>query len=244
VQRKSLIAVCDILGFSHLVESAELDAVVQNAMGWFRRALHHSIHKGEFPTGVPSLRALEAHPHVGVAWFSDTVLLYTKEDSNDAVRELLTVVAWLLFETTMQGLTRIRAGISYGEVFLDPENSLYVGMPIVEAYRLEQKQQWSGAALAPSAEHRIPAEARTGRFADWRLTPYAVPLKGGTQVQALAVNWNQGIHALGWRFLWSSKSAEPTPDDWAANPDVCEKFINTRAFHEAHCQECRAAREA
>lgn len=243
MQRKSLIAVCDILGFSNLVETVDLGSVVQNAIGWFRKALHHSVQKGIFPHEVPTLRDLNSHQLVGVAWFSDTILLYTKEDSDEAVRELLSIVAWLLFETMIQGITRVRAGIAYGDVFLDPENSLYVGMPIVEAYRLEQAQQWSGAALCPSAEQRIPEVARSGRFADWWITPYEVPLKEGRKISALAVNWNQGIHAPGWRMSWSSASPEPTPADWALNPGTCEKFVNTRAFHEAHCHDCRGARQ-
>lgn len=238
MKQKHMVAVCDILGFSNLVESVELDAVVMNAIGWFRKALHHSLHKQEFPQVPPSLKELDTHAHVGVAWFSDTVLLYAKDDSDSAVRELLTVVAWLLFETMMQGITRVRAGIAYGEVFIDSENSIYVGKPIVEAYRLEQEQQWSGAALAESAEERIPASARSGQYADWCITPYDVPLKSKGPTRLLAVNWNQGIHSLGWRLHWSSKSDMPGPEDWALDQSKCEKFVNTKAFHEMHCIEC------
>ena len=43
-----MIAVCDILGFSKLIESNPLDKVVDHTLGWFRKALHHSIHKNGF----------------------------------------------------------------------------------------------------------------------------------------------------------------------------------------------------
>lgn len=244
VQGNYVIAVCDILGFSPLVESGQLGDVVEHALGWFRKSLHHSLHKNAFPENTPATRELERHPHVGVAWFSDTVLLYTKQDTDDSVRELLTAVGWLLFETMIHGNTRIRAGISYGEAFIDPENSIYVGKPIVEAYRLEQSQQWSGGALTESAVQRVPQMARTGRFADWWLIPYDVPLKGQPPLRTLAVNWNLGIHALGWRLLWSRESEIPSASDWATDPSICEKFMNTKAFHDANCHECGVAAEA
>ena len=231
---------CDILGFSKLVETNELRDVVDHAIGWFRKALHHSLHKDTFPEHVPATPDLDRHPHVGVAWFSDTVLLYTKSDSDESIRELLATVGWLLFETITEGTTRIRAGIAYGEAFIDPDNSLYVGKSIVDAYLLEQSQQWVGAALSPSAMERVPEVARTGQFADWWVIPYDVPVKGQPPLRTLAVNWNLGIHAPGWRFLWSKQSELPTADDWARDESVCKKFVNTKAFHEMHCRICRA----
>lgn len=232
------IAVCDILGFSQLVERQPLEAVVDNALGWLRKALNHSILKSDFPVATPHLRDLESHPHVGVAWFSDTILLYTKEDTDEALRDLFTTIAWLLFETTVHGITRLRGGIAYGEAHLEPENSLYVGTPIVEAYRLEQSQQWSGVALAPSAVQRVPEHARSGEFADWWIKPWDVPLKNKTHLKTLAVNWNAGIHLPGWRLRWSEQANDPEEGDWASRPDVCEKFVNTRLFHLAHCRTC------
>jgi hypothetical protein len=131
VQQKYLIAVCDILGFSNLVENNPLDEVVGNAIGWFRKALNHSVHKNTFPNEVPPTKELDNHEHIGVAWFSDTLLIYTKADNDEAVRELLLVVGWLLFETLIQGKTKVRAGIAYGDAYIDCENSLYVGLPVI-----------------------------------------------------------------------------------------------------------------
>src|SRR5690606_29344299 len=98
---KYLVAVCDILGFSALVQRNSLSDVVEHSVGWFRRALNHSVLKNGFPEAIPPTRELGDHQHIGVAWFSDTVLFYTKQDTDDAVRELLLTVGWLLFETTL-----------------------------------------------------------------------------------------------------------------------------------------------
>lgn len=240
MRSKYFIAVCDILGFSELVRDHELETVVEQSLGWFRKALNHSVHKSDFPSDAPPTADLGRHTKVGVAWFSDTILFYTKEDTDEAVQELLTTVAWLVFETMLEGRTRIRGSLAYGEAFIDIQNSLFVGRPIVEAYELEQSQQWSGAALAQSAIERLPELVRAGTYAGWWLTPYDVPLKTGCTMKTLAINWNLGVHHPSWRLRWSKDRDMPSEGDLAAKPSVCEKFVNTKAFHELHCHDCRS----
>jgi hypothetical protein len=238
VPHQYLVAVCDILGFSNLVEQNPLDQVVDGALGWFRRALHHSIHKDGFPPEVPHKAETDAHEHVGVAWFSDTVLLYSLRDDDEAARQLIMTVGWLIFETLLSsGRTKIRGGISYGEARMDRENSIFVGKAIVDAYRLEKRQEWSGAALTETACDRIPEYARSGGYADWWVIPYGVPLKDGLTTNTLAINWTWGIHHPPW-LRWSESAESPTDADWQDKPDICRKFINTKAFHDALCHHC------
>jgi len=239
MRNQYLIAVCDILGFSTLVEKNSLDDVVSGALGWFRKALHHSLHKRDFPSEVPAKTAFVGNEHVGVAWFSDTVLLYTRRDDDEAVQQLILTIGWLLFETMIGGNTRIRGGISYGEAYIDEANSIFVGKPIVEAYRLEQQQQWSGAALTATGSNRIPEHIRSGQYADWWVVPYDVPLKTGATLRTLAINWTWGFHDPTWRLRWSKSADVPTELDWQTQPDICEKFTNTKRFHDAICRECR-----
>jgi class 3 adenylate cyclase len=236
-----MVAVCDILGFSDLVERHSLDDVVDHAYGWFRKALHFSVHRGEFPSAVPPREAFGTHPALGVAWFSDTILLYTKSDDDEAIRQLVMSAGWLIFATMIEGTTRIRAGISYGEAFIDPENSIYVGKAIVEAARLERNQQWAGGALTEHAERRVPAAARTGQFADWWITRYEVPLKGGSSLRTLVVKWTLGSHLPDWKMPWDASNTDPPASEWQRRPDVCEKFVNTKRFHDVTCSRCLRA---
>lgn len=233
---KYTIALCDILGFSDLVKSNPLDGVVDKVLGWFRQALHFSINKNGWPESVPTFDEINKNSKIGLAWFSDTILLFTREDTDENLQELLQTVEWLLFGT-MYYTTRIRAGIAYGDAFIDTKNAMYVGVPIVEAYQLEQQQQWSGAALSESAYDRIPEFARNGRLADWPILPYNVPLKENKTINTLAVNWTCGIHDEP-PLSWSEKSKEPTPEDWEIRPSVCEKWQNTKQFHTDVCDQC------
>ena len=230
------IALCDILGFSELVKKNDLCTLVDKSLAWLRQSLHHSMHKNGFPTDVPSIAAVNEHRKLGIAWFSDTILLYTRMDDDEAVQELFATVGWLLFETMIGG-PRIRAGIAHGEAFIDPANSLYVGEPIIEAYRMEQCQNWSGAALCSSAFERMPADAQTGAFDDWWVVPYPVPTKSGV-CQTLAINWTTGLHLPGLSLRWSQESPEPSVADWEVKRSVCEKWKNTKAFHDRVCSHC------
>ena len=228
-----MIVVCDILGFSHLVQTTPLQHVVDDSLGWLRKSLHHSLHKRDFPDDIPKKSEFLGNDHVGVAWFSDTILFYTRHDDREAIRQLIHTVGWLLFETMMAGRL-IRGGISFGEAYIDEEDAVFVGKPIVEAYQLEKKQQWAGVALTDAAVERIPEQARSGHLSDWWVTPYDVPLKA---LRTLAINWTWGGHSW-WRVSWSSKKEEPDESDWATRPDICEKFVNTKAFHKAVCRTC------
>ena len=233
------VAVCDILGFSNLVKSVSLDVVVDRHLGQLRKALWHSIHKGDFPEKNPSLEEIRNEASLGLAWFSDTILIYTFNDSDEAFRELLVCLSWLIFETMLGGGTRIRCGVSYGEIYIDTENSFYIGKPIIEAYQLQQEQAWSGGALTPKAVECCPEIARSGKFVDWFLIPYDVPLKQNKALQTLAINWTIGLHPIDFNLAWSQTSLEPSAEDWQTRPDICEKWFNTRAFHKKVCRRCR-----
>lgn len=236
--RKYTIALCDILGFSELVNTNDIRNIVENILAWLRKSLHHSLHKNAFPEHVPPYSELQTSSKIGMAWFSDTLLLYTREDSDECIQELFGTLGWLLFETMLHGATRLRGGISYGEAFIDIENSLYVGHPIIEAYKHEQRQQWSGASLDEKAVERVPMDARTGRFVDWWVVPYSVPLKDGSTFDTLAIDWTIGRHFPGTFLPWSKTSPEPTDMDWKARRGICEKWKNTKQFHDQICRHC------
>lgn len=235
---KYTIAICDILGFSNLVQENPLNEVVEVHLGRLRKALHHSIHRDEFPSEPPSLESLQDQTKLGIAWFSDTVLLYTLEDGDENVRYLINALGWLLFETIRAVGTRLRCGVSYGEAFIDVDNSIYVGKPLIQAYRLEQAQAWSGGSLTCEAVERLPADAHISRSADWFLVPYSVPLKDGRKMDTLAIDWTIGIHPR-LELRWSESHATPPEEEWEERPSICEKWQNTKIFHDQVCRQCQ-----
>ena len=234
-----MMAVCDILGFANLVKELQLYTVVDNTLVYFRKALYHAIHQNDIPDEPPSLEALSNQNRIGFAWFSDTALFYTLNDTEAGYRTLLETVSWLLFDTMWSTGCRIRAGISYGEAYIDPKNGIYVGKVLVEAHELEKKQEWSGGALTKAAEACIPNEFLAKDNFTRCLTHYDVPLKGDATERMLAIDWTTGIHDEEFRLLWSKDSDKPTQEDIKERPALVGKWRNTIKFHEDVCTQCK-----
>jgi len=238
VNAKRLVAVCDILGFRDLVLSQNLEDLLHGDLALFCRLVSFSVKHGEVPELPPKLQAIREQDRVGFAWFSDTLVIYAKDDDDLSCRNVLETVGWLLF-TTMWSSTRIRAGVAYGKFYADAANEIFVGPALVEAYEMEQAQMWAGAALTESAAARLPVRTTTGERFQWWVCKYPVPLKVDAQVKCsnLAVDWTQGSHCA-FELLWSPSHAEPTEEERTSNPGRYVKWMNTRQFHEEVCVTC------
>lgn len=235
---KRLVAVCDILGFKKMVLSQDVQQLLDGDLSLFRCLVAFSVEQGEVPDLPPALKALREQHRVGFAWFSDTVVIYARSDDDRSCNNVLETVGWLLFNT-MWTQTRLRVGIAYGEFFADIINEIYVGRALVEAYELEQAQEWCGAALSESAAQRIATRNDYGELCEW-VCEYQVPIKqeakGKVSCSNLAVDWTQGIH-LGLELKWSPTADEPSEEE--RQGAVYSKWKNTRQFHEEVCATCR-----
>ena len=237
-----MVAVCDITGFARLVERSSLEQLVGTHLTFFRQALRHALHQDAPESSDLSLAALRQQSRVGIAWFSDTVIVYGLDDSDEACHNLIETIGWLIFETLVgTPSTKFRAGVAYGELHTDVENEMYVGKGLVEAYKVEREQEWTGGALSCSAKQRVSAATNPQLpTSGWWLTPYTIPVKGGPEsapVSDVAIDWTLGIHEPT-HIPWSSESAEPAPGDYQERADVCRKWYNTRQFHRAMCRWC------
>jgi hypothetical protein len=248
MEHDRMIAVCDILGFTQLLESTPLQQVVSSHLDYFTKSLAFAVHQRNRADNAISLTALREQQRVGIAWFSDTVLVYSLGDSDEDCRRVIETVAWFLFVTMFPPTARIRAGIGYGELYVDLANEIFVGPAIVDAHRFEKAQEWAGGALTESAAARIPVAVADDWKRDfgWYLLPYRLPLKGEQRDHprdGLAVDWTRGIHDYQeFSFPWSATSKLPTREDEQTKPDVVAKWRNTKKFHDDVCDACRSVR--
>jgi hypothetical protein len=235
-----MVAICDVLGFKRLVYETPLQRV-SGAMTHLRRMLTYAV-RHEDPKGEPPTMAeLRSQANVEIVVFSDTIFLFAKDDSDDAVRELIEAVGWLLFGTTMSSVVGLRAGLAYGEVLLEPENDVFVGKPIVDAHLMETQQEWSGATLCDTAVERLARAGLTPETHVW-LKKYPVPMKNeADRIERMVIDWTFGMH-LPFAFQWSPTSSEPSTEDEAQRPDVVRKYRNTKTFHAEVCRYCRKSR--
>ncbi|MFZ0927033.1 MAG: hypothetical protein WAN11_00420 [Syntrophobacteraceae bacterium] len=249
INKQYTVAICDILGFSRLIRRVPLEDVVEHGLGSLHKALHFAINKVDWPETPPSLNDINKNPHVGMTWFSDTFLLYTREDSDVDMQALLEAVACLIYISIIN-MTSIRAGVAYGKAVIDPENAVYVGEPIIDAHEMEERQQWAGGALHESAIERIPESIKNRKapiYPIWPIVRYQVPLKRKKKTDTTdsidlsmryAINWTYVKHIPPFKLLYSKNSDEPSLQDWKDNPSICEKWKYTREFHSGVCRDC------
>ncbi|MBI3757014.1 MAG: hypothetical protein HY267_03460 [Deltaproteobacteria bacterium] len=184
-----LIAFLDVLGFEALLIGIGLEALTQRyeqllsvalapqseTKPW-RRAL--AIVEGE---PVPALMWLP----IKTAYFSDSLLLWVLYLPGH-VDEFLYRCSKVFCEALAQGLP-IRGAISVGRATLDKERGIYLGLPLIEAVRLEGKSNWVGVSLAAFWKNerlRIPVSPEA-------VFLYEPPLKerGGTLFSGLVLDW-------------------------------------------------------
>ncbi|MCE2745970.1 MAG: hypothetical protein LW710_08690 [Burkholderiales bacterium] len=75
--------------------------------------------------------------------FSDTIVLFTKTDSNDDLQSILIAASEILHKA-MCRLVPVRIGIAVGQFFFNIEESLYSGPALIEAYEIGEAAQWLG----------------------------------------------------------------------------------------------------
>jgi hypothetical protein len=254
----AMVGLFDILGFKNILFSIPLKEVVDVHYGYLREALYFGIFAEE-PKHDPTWEEIRDQNKLGVAWFSDSVLIYSLRDNEDNYCDLIRASAYMLMKTICCSYPpiRFRIGISYGEVFIDPEKQIYLGKPIIQAYKLQEKQQWSGGILDKFAKAKIPQYVKDQNYPfPWFLIPYKVPLKlnekNGFSVvnndmnslkipitgctTMLAIDWTRFLHGS-FTLNWSKEKAEPDPGE--APYDVIFKWKMTKEFHETVCQFCK-----
>lgn len=240
INGKALIAVCDILGFSDRVREEELKTIIEDYKFLRETVNHCSFLFDGFSENTAKSTQVDKYSNVGMAFFSDTILLYTGIDSDETCSDLLKFVSCLLFQNLFYKPTRLRAGIAYDEVYIDKINNIFLGRGIVEAAELEKAQQWSGGALALSAEKRVNKYIDSPFFVDWPIVRCYVPIKKEDCHSNIAVNWTIGIHT---RMKWMKWENDPgiyseKHTEKNRTQEIIEKRENTKAFHEQFCQLC------
>lgn len=110
------------------------------------------------------------HAVVSHAWFSDTFLLATIDDSGKSFVELEQACRWFVYFMLTAGIP-LKGAIACGHMYADFEHGIFIGDAMVEAYDYGEGQDWIGLLLCPSAtavmaKLGIPVEERLS-YALW-----------------------------------------------------------------------------
>ena len=137
-KKNGFVAMLDILGFSDRVA---MDAEVHGLDVYVETVIKVS-------------RPLD----IRVILFSDTVVLFTLDDSPKAFDEILKACSQVLY-ALLEKKIPMRGAIAHGS-FRTSEGpthgAVIAGRPIIEAHHYESQLQWIGVMIAPSVGRHMP----------------------------------------------------------------------------------------
>lgn len=162
--------------------------------------------------------------------FSDSIILCSHDASRESVARLLVYAFNLVRTLTIFGFP-VRGGISYGDMYVDPGSSVFVGEALTNAYQLEARQEWIGVSISDDVVRAHPEifdqKSEGGEWLSKLFVKYPVPMKGGGE---------QVLHAINWR--WNIVAEKGTASLFKNSEDASAKvkLQNTLAF----CKYLRA----
>lgn len=145
---KGFFGFFDVLGFKNVIESNNIDYLFE-VIGSFLEQIDETATSmdGADPNHQFSIP-------IRSMVFSDTIILYQTASSDPkghifSIGPSLIDVSALLLRLAFEKGLPLRGAISYGEYVVS--DRYFLGLPIIEAYKMEKMCKWSGAILCDSA---------------------------------------------------------------------------------------------
>ncbi len=115
-------------------------------------------------------------PKVMSTFYSDSIILYSKDDSEDSARVIINTISALTNDLISSGIPH-KGALAFGNMTLDNKKSIYFGQPLIDAYLLQEELVMYGIVLHSSAEAEID---KLGILETVILYDFLCPFKGGS----------------------------------------------------------------
>jgi hypothetical protein len=135
---KRWVACFDRLGFGDYCKRKDLVEIFCETRHWLARAKEE----------------VDDEPTVEWAWFSDTVLFYSTDDSHASCCAV-TNVSEFFFDEMLVEMVPSRGALAFGEFYADRTRNIFFGEALVDAYKYAETFNWLGFVLHPSALRRM-----------------------------------------------------------------------------------------
>lgn len=143
------VAFFDIMGFKEMVERNSHDEVIKKLL-----CLKDVLNKLELIHKNDSFKNDYQIAETKSITFSDSIVIFSKGGLAEDANKIIIDAFWLLNSAMENGIA-IKGAISYGEVTVDFENSLFFGRPIIDAYLLHDQLQMYSVIFDHHSEVRI-----------------------------------------------------------------------------------------
>ena len=198
------VAFIDVLGFKEKIKNFSADELGKE----YKRVLFYALEKYnlniDFFKEISFFKDVDRYCEYYV--FSDSIILTSFDDTINSSFKLLIFTFKLARTMIAQGYS-IRGAITFGEMFVDLQNSIFVGEALVKAYQLEYKQNWIGIVIDDSVIEQFPSIFNFNyslypQYLKYLFVKYEVPFKEGKIIENFVINWRfnliveEGIKSL------------------------------------------------
>lgn len=187
INGKRAVAYFDILGFKNKLLNTPIAELSKD----YERLISYTDGEFTLTQGKITQRKV-CHRYL----FSDSLFMIAQEDSEDSFIDLITY-AWRTMQQFMVFGFPLRGAVTYGELYANFENNIFLGKAISEAVELESRQNWIGAIVDNSAikqyESVLHSDNTLGIIMNCLLPIYNVPFKDGTRQNNNVINWRVNL---------------------------------------------------
>lgn len=168
------VAFFDIMGFKDLVARYTHEEILEKL-----QLLSAILKFTQQPNGNPVVS--NAFKELGLQTdrinfitFSDSIFIFSQEDSKEDLRQLIAVSSILLSFAFLIGIA-LKGAMSYGKITVDFGSNLFYGQPIIDAYLLHEDLLIYSASL----DNNIEKKVNELQLSKENLYQYHAPFKGG-----------------------------------------------------------------
>ncbi len=152
--------------------------------------------------------------------FSDTFVLCSRDATPESLNAII-IATFILSRSLFAFGFPVRGAITKGEADYIPNTNHLVGKAIIEAARLEKRQNWFGVIISPEVLPIGNKKDGLWESAAQILAEYPVPFKNEENIPHIVINWRLNLIVK-----YGTKSLLPEPFDMQSEI----KISNTLKF--------------
>jgi hypothetical protein len=181
---KRFVAFFDLLGFSSWLEAEGSAEVFMYVRGFLNLMIRASL-----PGSIvhPDMSVTVNDSTMGFINFSDSIVFYSRDDSDDCFDTMVRVCGEFMNGVITGPSRMLRGAISHGHFYADPAANAYVGQALIDAYRLENAQDWLSCSFHDSVATLPQFRRALPRYPNY-IVQALVPLRGSNAIP-YCLNW-------------------------------------------------------
>lgn len=208
IRNNRFVLFIDILGFKDLVARNDHEHVLQK-LSAITETLEYLIGDTAYGALKNTFKDIDKNQTKSIT-FSDSVIVFSKSDTpSDAFKILCDAHALQLF--SMKNSIPIKGAISYGDITVNFEKSLFFGQPIIDAYLLHEDLQMLSIVIDHLAENKISSYREILKGIYDNISKCDAKMKYGTVTHSLIrlskANYTKGLKYL--EKLYTTVSGKP-----------------------------------